>query len=167
MSINEEIWSILSEGRLVELRTRLSSDTKIRSMYLAPDLYEEIFRKRSADEEIERFTRLQADLDMFLTSETIDPEYLFQLTPTRKGVWEIRSTGTQIRVFGLFCGRNKFIATHYKNRDELGNFNDTAWKVEIRRSLTFWSHLFPAYSPLTTSKMDRLISGAINGQYFK
>ena len=145
MSINEQIWSILKDGRLVELRPYVNSDAKIRSMYLERKLHDEIFGDRSVDKEVERFAQLQADLDVFLTSETIDPKYLYRLTPISDGVWEIKSVRPKpsIRVFGLFGGKDTFIATHYIERAGLGGWNSAEWKTEIRRSLAIWRQLFP------------------------
>jgi len=169
MSINEEIWSIIKDGRLIELRPAVTSDMKIRSMYLVRNLHQDIFCKRSDDKEIKRFARLQADLDMFLIGKTLDPKYLYGLTPTSDGVWEIRSTrpNPSIRVFGLFSGKDTFIATHYRERTGLGAWNSTEWKTEIRRSLSVWRQLFPAYNPINSDDISQLISGAIDEKYFR
>lgn len=169
MSINEEIWSRIEEGRLIELRPYLDSDPKLRSMYLDAELHREIYSDRDDDKEIERFAKLQADLDMFLTSERIDPKHLFGLTPITDGVWEIRSTRPKpsIRVFGLFSNKDTFIATHYIERIGLGGWNSNEWKTEIRRALAIWRQLFPAYDCLNSDDIDSLITGSINEQYFK
>lgn len=171
MSISEEIWSIIDDddGRLIELRPFVSTDIKIRSMYLRRELHHDIFRNRRHEKDIERFAQLQADLDMFLTSTTIDPQYLYGLTPISDGVWEIRSKRPRpsIRVFGLFSSKDTFIATHYKERAGLGGWNSAEWKIEIRRSLAIWRQLFPAYQPINSDDINQLISGAIDEQYFR
>jgi len=168
MSI-EEIWARMEEGRLVESRPYLSSDAKIRSMYFELSLHNDVFCDRDNEDEIERFAKLQADLDMFLTGETIDPKYLFGLTPITDGVWEIRSTRPKpsIRVFGLFHSKDTFIATHYIERKGLGGWNSNEWRTEIRRAVAIWRQLFPAYDPLNSSNIGELITGAINERYFK
>ena len=169
MSINVEIGSRISEGRLVELGPTVSSDKTIRRMYLEKGLFNDIFRVRTQKAEIARFAQLQADLEVFITSPTIDPNYLFGLTPKTDGVWEIKSKRPKpsIRVFGFFAKEDTFIATHYIERTGLGGWNSREWKTEIRRALSVWRKLFPAYSPDNSGEVSTLVTGAIDGKYFK
>ncbi len=169
MSINQDILDRKSEGRLVQLSPRVLSDPNLRSLYLTPELHEEVFRSRADDKEIERYARLQADLEVFITSETLDPKYLYGLSPASEGIWEIRSVRPRpsIRVFGMFAVKDRFIATHSALRNPLGGWKSWDWAVEIRRTKAIWRNLFPSHGPITSTDMNELITGALNERYFR
>lgn len=167
MSIREEIWNQISEGRLMELRPR--AGYPIRQMYIETSLYEEIVAEIDDLKKMDRYTKLEADLAEFITSPTIHPNYLYLLSPTRDNVWEIRSVQPkpQLRVFGMFAAKDCFIATHHEYRDTLGVFDSKSWKTEKRRAIAIWRKLFNSYQPLNSKDVDKLFTGAINGKYFR
>lgn len=169
MSIREEILRRTNEGRLRQLLPRLSADPCIRRMYLTSELYEDLYKDRSNDSEIRIFAELEADLELFVISETLDSDYLTLLRPETEGVWEIRSTRPtpQIRVFGMFAARDCFIATNYADRDYLGDADSYQWKNEIRLAKETWRNLFPGYTHMKTRDRNRLFSGGLNEQYFR
>ena len=103
MSIRKEINHRVLEGRLKELPLR--AGRKKRRLYVESTLYEEIFVERDDPEIMDRYTKLEADLSVFVTSPTINPDYLYLLYPRRDKVWEIRSVmpKPQLRVFGFFA----------------------------------------------------------------
>ena len=168
MSITEAIWEQLNKKTIVELRPYIPTEKKLRAMYIETALHEEITRDRDNDKETERFARLEADLQVFLTSPTIDSSYLFGLSPPGKEVWEIRSKRPRpsIRIFGRFSGKDSFVATHYVKRSLLGGWNTLEWKEEIRKSRQIWNRLFPGYRP-QGGEIHDLVSGALDGKYFK
>jgi hypothetical protein len=116
-----------------------------------------------------RVAQLRATLERFVDGSTIDPKYLFLLHPLRDGVWEIRCTrpDPSIRVMGLFVQRDVFVATHHEFRSELGEFESKAWKDAKLRAKAEWRNLFHTYAPMKNTKVVELVSGAIDGKYFK
>lgn len=167
MSIQEEIWEQVGNGSLVELRPDRIDEGKPRRMYLTTELYEELTMERDTLKEMERYANLEADLKVFLVSPTIDPKYLFGLTPAGKGVWEIRSRRHKpsIRVFGQFAAKDTFIATHCALRPKLGGWKSFEFKREIHKSRQTWNKLFTY--PAVIADIHDLVTGAIDGKYFK
>jgi len=136
-------------------------------MYLARPLYEAI--SNPAAEHVERFARLEADLEVFVTSPRIDPGYLKGLSPPQEGVWAIRSVrpSPSIRVLGFFAMKDRFIATNYALRNELGAFDSKQWKTAMKYATWVWRRLFPAYPFVSSQDANDLFTGALNGTYFK
>lgn len=136
-------------------------------MYLAEELYLAI--TAPPPEEVERFAQLEADLADFVTSPTLDPQYLKSLWPPRDGIWAIRSVRPRpsIRVLGLFAAKDKFVATNFALRKELGEFDSHEWRTEKRRAKAIWRQLFLGYPYIPGRDLDKLFLGAINGKYFK
>jgi hypothetical protein len=112
---------------------------------------------------------LQADLESFADGTELHPRYLFLLYPARQAVWEIRSTrhDPSIRVLGCFAERDVFIATNYALREQLGGWQSRAWRDVKVRARTIWTHLFHTYQPVITTNVHDVVTGAINGKYFK
>lgn len=109
------------------------------------------------------------DLELFAEGQPIDPKYLFLLYPARDAVWEIRSVrdAPSIRVLGLFAAKDVFIATNHALRETLGGWESREWKVVKRAARACWNRLFGTYQPLTSTNVRDLVSGAIDGKYFK
>jgi hypothetical protein len=112
---------------------------------------------------------LQADLEVFAEGQRIGPKYLFLLYPAPEGVWEIRSGSPDpsIRVLGRFVAKDVFVATNYARRDEIGGWQSRKWRDVKVQSRTTWDNLFRPYQPLITTNVNEVVSGAINGKYFK
>ena len=89
--------------------------------------------------------------------------------PMRDGVWEIRSVRPEpsIRVLGLFAEKDTFIATNAALREDLGGWQSKQWKDPKRLAKVRWRQLFNTYPPLKATKPKLLVSGAIDGKYFK
>jgi hypothetical protein len=122
------------------------------------------------DEELEdRLGKLQADLELFSEGQPVHPKYLFLLYPARDAVWEIRSVrdAPSIRVLGLFAAKNVFIATDHALRETLGGWESREWKKVKRAARACWSRLFGTYLPCSSTNVRDLVSGAIDGKYFK
>lgn len=169
MSILQLIQWRLHEGRIHELDPMPRSARRLRKMYLETQLYNELMASKSALEETKRFAQLEADLAVFVHSPTIDWKYLFGLWPPSEGVWEIRSVRPRpsIRVMGLFADRDVFVATHFVKRESLGAWNSRQWRDERLRAKTVWSQLFDPYPPSLEKDVQKLVSGAIDGKYFR
>src|ERR1700735_2105975 len=115
MSILDVLKSKVAHGMLHPLRPKAAGASVSRPMYLAEGLWE-LFQTTHPDPLMEeRIGTLRADLESFVVGLTLHPSYLFLLSPTREGVWEIRSTrqDPSIRVLGRFAARDVFIATNY------------------------------------------------------
>jgi hypothetical protein len=157
----------IEQGELFGLEPIAARDRKLRSMYLTRPLFEAM--NNPAAEHVERFARLEADLEVFVTSPRIDPGYLKGLWPPRDGVWAIRSVRPRpsIRVLGFFPMKDRFIATNYALRNDLGAFDSRQWKTEMKRATHVWRRLFPAYPFVSSRDAHDLFTGALNGTYFK
>ncbi len=165
MSIELKIDSHLSEERLKLVVPWVSSDRLQRRLYLTKELHDEVYGEEQNSRESEMFANLIADLEVFVTSDTIDPDYLRQLAPPKEGVWEIRSTRSfpQIRVFGVFAFKDCFIGTHYRHRD---NLKGKQWQKEIKLTKDIWNRLFTGYTHKKSSSRNQLFTGALDEQYF-
>jgi hypothetical protein len=110
-----------------------------------------------------------ADLEAFVEGIALHPRYLFLLFPAREGVWEIRSMrpDPSIRVLGRFADVDVFIATNYALRHELGGWRSRAWRDVKLSARTVWTNLFHTYRPIITTNVHDVVTGAINGKYFK
>jgi hypothetical protein len=117
----------------------------------------------------ERIGRLLADLELFADGTALYPRYLFLLYRSREAVWEIRSTrpNPSIRVLGRFACKDVFIATNFALRDALGGWQSRAWRDVKVESRTVWTNLFHTYAPIVTTNVHDVVTGAIDGKYFK
>lgn len=170
MSIKAELLNVVSKGQLVQLAPHVAADKLIRKMYLTAELNELIASYQGMDydaatseqkEAISRFAKLKADLDMFLTRPEIDPEYMKQLDPAGKGVYEIRSVRPKpsIRVFGRFIDKNIFVATHIAERKELGGWKSYEFKQEIAACRKIWGTIFPNHQAKEGCTLSSLVTG--------
>jgi len=116
-----------------------------------------------------RVGELRADLEVFVEARTIGPKYLFLLYPARDTVWEIRSTSVapSIRVLCLFAWKDVLIATGHALREELGGWESREWKTVKRDARAAWRRLFNSYDPMSGVDAKALVTGAIDGKYFK
>lgn len=169
MSIRDAIKREVHLGRLHPLLPGRRSDPIRRAMFVSNDLWN-VLRSPEGDDEWEiRVARLEATLERFVIGDTIDPKYLFLLHPKRDCVWEIRCTrdDPSIRVLGLFAEKDVFIATHHALRSDLGAWESRAWRDTKVRAKTEWGHLCNTYRPMTSHKVEELVTGAVSGKYFR
>ena len=84
-------------------------------------------------------------------------------------MWEIRSIrhAPSIRVLGLFAARNTFVATNHALREDLGGWQSREWNAVKRLARARWRTLFHTYQPIETTDVRIVVSGALNGKYFK
>jgi hypothetical protein len=138
-------------------------------MFISEDLWALLTTTHEDEEMEDRLGRLQADLELFAEGQPIDPKYLFLLYPARDAVWEIRSVrdAPSIRVLGLFAEKNVFIATNHALREALGGWESREWKIVKRAARACWNRLFGTYVPLNSTDVRKLVSGALDGKYFK
>ena len=170
MSIEQEISIHVNDGKLKLVTPTVPGDRSLRKLYMTGELYDEVYEEKESRFEQKMFANLIADLEVFVTSNTIDHYYLWCLEPRKEGVWEIRSTREepQIRIFGVFAAKDIFVATHYKLRDDLGGSKDSSqWKREINRTKKIWCDLFPAYTHKKTNDPHQLFTGALDEKYFR
>lgn len=169
MSIKALIETAIRHGRLFPLMPRARGESARRAMFLSKGLWE-LLTTPQLDPELEiRLGALQADLEVFVTGQAIDPEYLFLLAPASEGVWEIRSVrpNPAIRVLGLFAEKDVFVATNHAFRDDLGWRHSREWKDARRVARTNWRNLFSTYQPVQSTLISDVVTGAIDGKYFK
>ena len=169
MSIEDEIKDKVQRGMLFPLLPQAPGATIRRAMLIAEDLWKMLDSPEGDLEWEERMGHLQADLENFVTSREIDPKYLFLLYPARDCVWEIRSgnPSPSTRVLGLFPKKDRFVATNSALRRDLGGWVSREWKAVKRRACAVWRWLFGVYRPIETVNVDDVVSGAINGRYYK
>jgi hypothetical protein len=169
MSIGALIECRLQEKELFPLRPKAAGAATKRKMYLACSIWDLLQREHDDDEFEERLGQLEADLELFVEGRPIDPKYLFLLYPARQAVWEIRSVRPtpSIRVLGLFASKDNFVVTNLALREDLGGWQSREWKEVKRSALAAWRRLFHPYAPLGASDIHNLVTGAIDGKYFK
>lgn len=169
MSIDDLIRWRVQEGALHPLKPRAKGVPCKRRMYLFKDLWDVINREHDDEEFEARLGELQADLELFVDGQPIDPKYLFLLSPAGQAVWEIRSVrpSPSIRVLGLFAKKDTFVATNFAVREDLGGWQSREWKSVKRKASAEWRRLFHTYPALGSANIHELVSGALNGRYFK
>jgi hypothetical protein len=169
MSIDALINWRIQENALYPIKPRARGASLRRRMYVPPEIWEMLQGVHEDEEMEDRLGSLQADLELFVEGQPIDPKYLFLLYPARQAVWEIRSVrpAPSIRVLGLFAKKNVFVATNFAFREDLGEWQSREWKSVKRAALAGWRRLFHPYDPLESTNIQNLVTGAINGKYFK
>jgi hypothetical protein len=170
MSIEEEIIDRVERRMLFPLEPLAPGVTIRRAMFIGESLWKVLNAPSGPDTEWEeRIGRLQADLEIFISGENITPKYLFLLFPKEEAVWEIRSVQSDpsIRVLGLFAQKDVFISTNFELRENLGGWENRAWKNIKKMAKTIWRNLFNTYLPITTTNVDDVCSGAINAKFYK
>jgi hypothetical protein len=169
MSIDALIKAREAAGMLFPLSLRAPGATPKRAMFISEAL-NGVLNSPEGDEAWERrVAELQADLEYFVEGRAIDPKYMFLLYHSREAVWEIRSVREQpsIRVLGRFADTDVFVATNYALREDLGGWETRAWRDVKVMARTVWNNLFHPYQPKTSLQISNLVSGALNGQYFR
>lgn len=138
-------------------------------MFVSEGIWEMLSTEHEDEEMEDRLGILQADLELFAEGQPIDPKYLFLLYPAHEAVWEIRSLRPHpsIRVLGRFAMKDVFIATNIELRENLGGWQSREWKNVKRLACTRWGHCFHTFPPMLSTNIHDLVTGAINGKYFK
>lgn len=123
----------------------------------------------SNDKDEGRAARLRADLESFVTGNTITVSlspykkekacYMAILAPPTDGIWCIRSRDPKpgLRVFGAFAAKNTFIALTCTRRSLLDGPGGPIWKNEIRRAKAEWRKLFPSYDTMRGNDLDEYL----------
>lgn len=169
MSIRAVIQDREASGMLFPLMPKAGGATVVRAMFVTEGL-QNVLDSPEGDQEWERrVAELQADLEYFVEGRAIDPKYLFLLYHVREAVWEIRSVRDQpsIRVLGRFAEKDVFIATNFALREDLGKWESRAWRDVKVMARTAWTNIFQQYQPVAGSNIHDMVSGALNGRYFK
>jgi hypothetical protein len=169
MSMRQTIWDAIQYGQLHELEPRSARAPRIRSMYLTEDLLKTVRDETLPHEHQMLFAEVEATLADFITSRTLDPEYIKLLWPHEDCVWEIRCMRPDptVRVFGFFADRDAFVATNYELRPVLGKFESGEWKFAKTRARYIWRRLFGPLLPRNETDAKLLISGAIDAKFFQ
>lgn len=169
MSIEDLIVDRVKRGMLYPLIPRARGEAARRAMFVGERLWGVITSPQGDAEWEQRIGELQADLERFAEGQVIDPKYLFLLYPARDAVWEIRSTGANpsIRVLGLFAGKDIFVATNFAMREDLDGWESREWKNVKRTAAAEWRNLFHPYEPCRAISVQQLVTGALDGKYFK
>lgn len=169
MSIDDLIADRVGRGMLFPLIPSVPGISPRRAMLIAEDLWDFLHAPGPNADWDERKGRLQADLEFFAEGLPIGPKYLFLLSPARECVWEIRSTrpDPSIRVLGCFIRRNVFVATNFALRGDLGGWESRSWRDAKITSRVVWARLFHPYQPLMSVNVGDVVSGALDGKYFK
>ena len=179
MSISTLIEQALSDGRLLHLPLNMPSDKTEREMLIHRDLYDHMMGGWPSDVAEERFGRLRADLEFFVTGGVIsmgfDPRnhgtdtYMGRLDPLHEGTWDIRSRAPKpgMRVFGRFAEVDTFVALEYWFRSKtpnwswrraLGKGNSLEYEIALVDAEQKWKELFHEYKPLIGGDCSDYIS---------
>lgn len=169
MSIRSLIQDRVREGMLFPIIPKASGTTALRAMYVSEGLWDLLQTDHDDPDWDDRLGALQADLEVFTSEPEIYPKYLFLLYHPREAVWEIRSVrpNPSIRVLGRFAEKDIFIATNYALREKLGGWQSRAWRDVKVTSRAIWVNLFHTYQPVVTVNIRDVVSGAIDGNFFR
>jgi hypothetical protein len=154
---------------LYPITPRAAGEGPIRALFVGETLWRVLTSPEGDLEWEQRVGELQADLEVFVTSEIITPKYLFLLYPKHESVWEIRSVSPDpsIRVLGMFAQKDSLVILEHALRQDLGGWQSRLW-VQIKRNVrAAWRVLFASYDPAVFTSMDDIVSGAVDGRYFK
>lgn len=156
-------------GMLFPVRPIAPRSTLRRALFVTEELQSVLVSPEGDEAWERRIATLRADLEVFVEARTIDPKYLFLLYPTARGVWEIRSVreNPSMRVLGFFPLKDVFVATNVALREDLGGWQSRAWKQVKRHAGARWRGLFHTYRPIITADVSQVVTGAIDGRYFK
>ena len=167
MSRSEGVRTLIQDGRLTRLEPRLSNARRERGIVLAPYLHER-FLERSG--EAPRWASMRADLDRFIAGGriTIGSKrhrtcFMKQLDPVEENVWESRHRDPNpgLRGFGMFCDLDTFFVASFREREELGGWNDKEWRDEVNRAKAAWRGVFTSYEPISGERISDCISGRV------
>ena len=155
MSIGQELLSAIQNGQIVRLKP-LVPDFEYRRLYLVSGLYSEIMDNDGDDEHSQRMAALRASLEIFITSSTLDRNYIKFLDPESKGVIEIlnKRPKPSLRVFGMFIEEKKLLLTHFAIRKQLGGWKSYPFKQEIQKCRQTRSHILPNIRAVTGDIKD-------------
>ena len=171
MSIKDHAKEQAEQGLLIPLIPRSPRAMIRRALYLSRELWDEIEGGDDASFTAERKAQLRADLEVIVSSRTIDPKYCYWLTPQHDCVWEIRSTrdDPSTRILGCFAAQDVFVATNMQRRDLLGGWDSEEWKLAKRNALVIWRKILYTYPPMGANgeQIDDFFTGALQGKYFK
>jgi hypothetical protein len=169
MSIGALILDWVARKALFPVLPKARGEPVRRALFVTESLNTVLNSPEGSIEWEQRVAELRADLEVFVTSRTINPKYLFLLYPARDAVWEIRSIrdDPSIRVLGLFAQRDVFIATNLAFRSDLGGWQSREWKAVKRTARAQWRRFFLSYDPVRGYDVKKLVTGALDGKYFK
>lgn len=169
MSIHDEILDRYRRQMLFPVLPKATGSTVRRALFVSEDLHQVLISPEGDMEWERRVAELQADLEVFVEARTIDHKYLFLLYPAHDAVWEIRSVRNDpsIRVLGLFADKDVLIATNHALRADLGGWQSRIWKSVKRAARAKWRQLFHPYNPVIETDPKKLVTGALDGKYFK
>jgi hypothetical protein len=169
MSIDAELRDCVRRGMLHILNPRAPGSVSRRVMLLTQPLWDLLHSPEGDDEWEKRVAELRADLEVFAEGMPVTPKYLFLLYPAENCVWEIRSvrSAPSIRVLGFFAKRDIFVATNFALREDLGGWQSREWKQVKRYAQAKWRWLFKTFQPRSGTDIKTLVTGAIDGKYFK
>jgi hypothetical protein len=169
MSIHDEILDRWRRGMLFPVLPRARGATIRRALFVNEALHKVITSPEGNEAWERRVGELQADLEVFVEAPTIGPKYLFLLYPARDAVWEIRSTSEEpsIRVLCLFAWKDVLIATGHALREDLDEWESREWRIVKRDARAAWRRLFDPYQPKLGTDAKMLVTGALDGKYFK
>jgi hypothetical protein len=151
MSIAEQIEELKRTGRLFPVLSYAPGTATRRVLLVGEDLWTRLNPPWESDEEEVRFMTLRAYLDVYTEGRAITPGFLFQLTPRRDEVWEIKAPRPRpgLRVFGRFAGLDVFVALHYAARDVLAGWQSRTWRDAIEICKSEWQKLFLTWEPFS------------------
>lgn len=125
MSTEAILKQAADSGQIILLEPISPRSMKRRALYVTNQIWQMLEGEHRDEITADRFGRLRADLETFVSEADLYPHYLFWLTPRADYVWEIRSIADQptLRVLGRFVMRDVFVALTIEERSELGEWD--------------------------------------------
>jgi hypothetical protein len=113
---------------------------------MLPGLHRELHAIIRRGKQADRLSAARTHLGRFVLGAKVNNlRYMWELGGCPRGIWEFRVreqiVKDQIRVFGVFAAPNKFLATHMRDRNDLGN-DERKWNHAVERVQKEWEALF-------------------------
>jgi hypothetical protein len=176
MSIQAEIASRMTEGRLYALTQAVPSAPEKRRIFVVPSVIEMLDGPRTSSLHARRAGAARALLESFLRGDEIVGRMppskdvhtvIALLDPPIGNVWEFRIGNPRpgIRILGRFAEQDAFVATNWLNREDFRDpvtreDDSRKWRDEVVRCKAIWSQLFPPYNPFVGNTLHDFISNA-------
>ena len=176
MSIQVEIASRLSEGRLRALEQIMAVSPGKRRILAVPDVMNRLDGPWNSAREGRRAGAARALLEGFLRGDQIVGRMppsknvhtvIALLHPPEENVWEFRIGSPQpgVRILGRFAEQDTFIATNWVNREDFrdpttAQDDPRRWRDETLRCKVLWNQLFPSYNPFAGGALHDFISNS-------
>lgn len=164
MSIRDQINARMGEGRLYCLEPLIPSDPSMRTLFVTPEIYDEVSPPWPANWAGKRHSRFRETLDAFTNGSWIaiaerpfDKDaaaFMARVHPIIWNLFDIRAIDPLpgIRCLGGFAEQDTFVALTWNYREGFD------WEGEIEACRQVWDDLLGPYKPLQGATINDYVS---------